>query len=177
MSDERFTATKLDTAKPPMDLIPWEAMVAVAQVLEFGRVKYAKHNWRKGFEWTRLISAALRHIFSFLSGEDLDPESGLHHLAHACCDLMFAIAHVVSGLGKDDRACKLLVEGAADFIPAARVPVHKLLRYEIIYTYPDGTSEPGSREKGQTYASRDIAERALKINYKYLEGFSIREVR
>ena len=73
----RFTATKYDSAKPPMDLIPWEAMEGVARVLDFGRVKYAAHNWRHGFEWGRLVAAALRHLFAFLSGENNDPESGL----------------------------------------------------------------------------------------------------
>ncbi len=104
MTDARFTAgTKHDTGKPPMDLIPWEAMTGVAQVLDFGRVKYAAHNWRGGFEWGRLAAAALRHIFKWLAGEDKDPESGLSHIDHALCCLMFLTAHIKSDLGKDDR--------------------------------------------------------------------------
>jgi len=47
------------------------------------------HNWRKGIEITRLIGAALRHLFAFLRGEDNDPESGLSHIAHCSCCLMF----------------------------------------------------------------------------------------
>jgi hypothetical protein len=110
MTESRFTATKFDQNKPPLDLLPWEAVEEVARVLDFGRQKYAAHNWRKGFLWTRLAAACLRHVFAWLSGQDKDPESGLSHIAHACCDLMFLLAHIVSELGKDDRAHVLLTE-------------------------------------------------------------------
>lgn len=64
-------------------LIPWEAMDVVAQVYNFGASKYAAHNWRKGYEWSKSISALCRHVFAFVRGQDLDPESGLPHLGHA----------------------------------------------------------------------------------------------
>ena len=104
MTESRFTAgTKYDAGKPPMELIPWEAMTGVAQVLDFGRVKYAAHNWRGGFQWGRLAGACLRHVFAWLSGQDNDPESGLSHIDHAICCLMFLSAHIKSALGTDDR--------------------------------------------------------------------------
>lgn len=120
MSDSRFTATKFDAKKPPMELIPWEAMEGVARVLDFGRVKYAAHNWRKGFEWGRLVGAGLRHVFKFLGGEDLDPESGEHHIDHALCCFMFLSAHIKGGLGKDDRAHVLLKEQPEPVYPTAK---------------------------------------------------------
>jgi hypothetical protein len=95
------SGTKYDSGKAPLSLIPPEALVAEAEVLAFGARKYAAHNWRGGFEWSRLIDAALRHITAF--GEDKDPESGLSHLAHARCCLGFLIAHEVNGLGHDNR--------------------------------------------------------------------------
>lgn len=105
MSESRFTAaTKLDAKKPPMELLPWEALEGVALVLDFGRVKYSPWNWRKGFEWGRLSGAAVRHIFAWIGGQDKDPESGLSHIDHAICCLMFLSAHIKSQLGKDDRA-------------------------------------------------------------------------
>lgn len=64
-------------------LIPWEAMDEIARVYAFGAQKYAAHNWRKGYEWSKSFSALSRHIFAFWKGEDRDPESGLSHLAHA----------------------------------------------------------------------------------------------
>lgn len=81
---------KHDQDKPRMDLLDPEALEGVARVLSFGARKYAEHNWRKGLAISRLLGAALRHIFAHLRGEDLDPESGLMHLDHAACCLMFA---------------------------------------------------------------------------------------
>lgn len=60
-------------------------------------------NWAKGFTWSRLIGAALRHLFAFARGEDRDPESGLSHLAHAGCCILFLITHERCKLGTDDR--------------------------------------------------------------------------
>ncbi len=95
--------TKHDAGKPPMELIPWEALEGAARVLDHGKKKYTAHNWRGGFLWGRLAGAALRHLFAWLGGQDLDPESGLPHIDHALCCLMFLSAHVRSGLGVDDR--------------------------------------------------------------------------
>jgi len=64
-------------------LIPWDAMDEVARVYAFGAEKYASHNWRKGYEWSKSFSSLCRHIFAFWRGDDRDPESGLSHLAHA----------------------------------------------------------------------------------------------
>jgi hypothetical protein len=72
-------------------------------VLEFGAKKYDPWNWKGGFKWARVASAVLRHIFSWLGGEDKDPETGLSHLSHASCGLMFLIDFEVNKLGEDDR--------------------------------------------------------------------------
>jgi hypothetical protein len=97
-------ATKHDQEKPRMDLIPAEAMLEVARVMEFGARKYADHNWRKGTKWGRYIGAALRHTFAWMTGESNDPETGLNHLAHAICCLMFVLTYEKTKVGEDDRA-------------------------------------------------------------------------
>jgi Domain of unknown function (DUF5664) len=97
------TGRKDDAGKVRMDLLPPEALVQIAQVLTFGANKYAPHNWRGGFAWSRLIGATLRHIWSWIRGEDKDPESGLSHLAHAGCCIMFLLAFEATGKGEDDR--------------------------------------------------------------------------
>lgn len=97
------TAEHFDTGKPRMDLIDWQAMMGLAQVLEFGAKKYEPNNWRRGMEWNRIAGSALRHISSFLAGEDLDRETGLSHIDHAMCCLMFLSSYVKTGVGTDDR--------------------------------------------------------------------------
>ena len=82
-------ALKFDNGKLPMDLLDPEWMEGVAQVLQFGAQKYAAHNWRKGMEWSRLYAAIQRHLNAFAKGWEYDDETGLSHLLHASCGLMF----------------------------------------------------------------------------------------
>lgn len=98
-----MSGTKHDGNKPRPELLSPDALLAIAEVLAFGAKKYDAHNWRKGFEWSRLLGAAQRHLLAFQAGEDKDPESGLPHLAHLGCCVMFLIEHQTRGLGTDDR--------------------------------------------------------------------------
>ena len=97
------TALKFDNNKLPLHLLSTEAMNQTAAVLAFGAEKYAAHNWRKGFVWSRPLSAAMRHITAFNAGEDKDPESGLSHLAHAACCIMFLLEFEKTRKELDDR--------------------------------------------------------------------------
>jgi hypothetical protein len=94
---------KHDHGKPRMDLLPPEALIEVSRVLGYGANKYAAHNWRKATEWGRYSAAAMRHLTAWMNGEDVDPESGLPHVAHATCCLMFLLALQQTGVGTDDR--------------------------------------------------------------------------
>lgn len=96
-------AVKADGDKVRPELLPVGPMLAIAEVLTFGAKKYADHNWRKGFKWTRLIGAAMRHLFAYARGENKDPETGLSHLAHLGCCVVFLLEHEQRGLGEDDR--------------------------------------------------------------------------
>lgn len=98
-----MSGTKHDAGKAPISLIPRESLEGTASVLAFGAKKYAAHNWRGGFDWSRLLDASYRHLTAFTSGEDLDPESGLPHVHHLACCVAFLQAHYESKLGKDDR--------------------------------------------------------------------------
>jgi len=96
-------AVKSDGYKVRMELLTTLFLQWIARVLTFGAIKYEDHNWSKGFDWSRLIGAAERHLLAFKSGEDWDPETGEHHLAHLGCEIMFLVEHVARGLGNDDR--------------------------------------------------------------------------
>lgn len=72
-------------------LIPQEALDYMARLYGFGAEKYAAHNWRKGYDWSKSYDSLIRHASAFWRGEDLDPETGLPHLAGAafhCFTLM-----------------------------------------------------------------------------------------
>jgi len=53
-------------------------------VLLHGARKYGRHNYRAmGVRASVYYDACMRHLMAWWEGEDIDPDSGLHHLAHA----------------------------------------------------------------------------------------------
>lgn len=83
--------TKYDDGKPALQYwSPW-ALEETARVLAFGAVKYEAWNWAKGIKYTRVFGAMMRHLWAWWRGEQFDEETGLHHLAHAMCCLMFLL--------------------------------------------------------------------------------------
>lgn len=100
---------KADSGKLPLHLLPFDALCGVAEILDLGAKKYAARNWEKGLAWDRVYSAALRHLFSWFQGEDIDPETGLSHMDHALCGLLFLSAFIKRGAGEDNRPSRLAV--------------------------------------------------------------------
>jgi len=95
---ESQTATtggrKFDGGKLQYGLLPPQALKATVDVLTFGAQKYEPDNWKHVPDSKRRYFDALqRHIWAWQEGEQLDPESGKHHLAHALCCLMFLYEH------------------------------------------------------------------------------------
>ena len=87
---------KFDGGKLEYGLLPPLALKEVVKVLTFGAQKYERDNWQKVPDSKRRYFDALqRHTWAWKEGEKLDPESGIHHLAHAMCCLMFLYEHDV----------------------------------------------------------------------------------
>ncbi len=94
---------KDNRGKAPLDLLPSKPLIAAAEIMAFGATKYKPHNWRLGLSWSQTWSSLQRHLLSFNDGEELDPETGSPHLAHALCQLMFLTEYYLTGTGEDDR--------------------------------------------------------------------------
>jgi hypothetical protein len=87
---------KTDNGKVQMSLLPWAALKAVAQVIQHATgSKYPRDNWKlaKPEDLHRFEDAMLRHYEAWHRGEALDPQSGLHHLAHLTCNALFLVWH------------------------------------------------------------------------------------
>lgn len=84
---------KLDGGKAAYHLIPPRVLGDLASVLTYGAGKYAPGNWRKvPAARDRYYSAMMRHVEAWRMGQRKDEESGLPHLAHALCCLVFLAA-------------------------------------------------------------------------------------
>lgn len=81
---------KFDGDKVRFDLMSPEFEKEVAECLTYGANKYGPNNWQNVEDAQNRYYAALRrHINAWRSGEKVDAESGLSHLAHAACNIMF----------------------------------------------------------------------------------------
>ncbi len=78
--------------KVPLQLVPSVATAYMAMGLKEGARKYGPFNWREtNVEAMTYVGATLRHIAAFVDGEDIDPESGNPHLAHAMASLAILV--------------------------------------------------------------------------------------
>ena len=96
-------AVKFDGEKIRYDLIPADSLHALAEIYTFGAKKYEDENWRKGTSWKRIFGAIMRHMWAWFRGEDLDPESGLSHVAHAAWGCFTLLNYINTQKEWDDR--------------------------------------------------------------------------
>lgn len=61
----------------------------MVSALEFGAAKYSPDNWKKGLPTEEILGSLIRHLAALQSGEELDPESNVHHTGHILCNAMF----------------------------------------------------------------------------------------
>lgn len=83
-SPDNNPKTQYGIRKVPLHLVPPIAMAHCATAFADGAKKYGPYNWRqKMVSATVYHGAALRHMMAWFDGEDIAPDSGCHHLAHA----------------------------------------------------------------------------------------------
>jgi hypothetical protein len=82
---------------------PVEALFELGKVYAFGESKYDDYNFRKGYKWSLSYDAVQRHLGLFWNREELDKESGLHHLAHAAWHCFTLLFFSLTSRGTDDR--------------------------------------------------------------------------
>lgn len=81
---------KHDQDKPRWDLLPVEPIEEIVKALTYGAKKYSDNNWKTVEPFTeRYYAAMMRHIVEWRKGNLIDSESGLSHLTHAMCCMLF----------------------------------------------------------------------------------------
>lgn len=83
--------TAIGAKKPPLAFIPPAALLVMGGAMADGARKYGHANWRNNpVSATVYYDAAMRHLLSWMDGEDFAEDSGVHHLGHvmACCAIL-----------------------------------------------------------------------------------------
>ena len=100
---DKSVGVKYDGGKPRFDLIPTVPLETLAKIYTMGAEKYADRNWEKGIQYSRIYAAVMMHLNKYWSSENVDPESGLPHLAHAAWGLLALLEFDVTHPELDDR--------------------------------------------------------------------------
>lgn len=104
---KRETAKKNDKkdGKVPLEYLRMDGISEMCEVFAFGANKYGKDNYLLGHHVDQLTAAALRHILAYQAGQELDPETGKSHVAHAQATLsMLQTQKTLGTLRRDDEA-------------------------------------------------------------------------
>lgn len=112
-------ATKVSISK-----IPSAGQIETSLALTYGAVMYDAYNWRekgKKVGYMTYVDALLRHIYRFIDGEDLDPDSLVHHLGHISAGAQLLFDAIKSGNAIDDRPTPGTASQYMDEV-AARLP-------------------------------------------------------
>lgn len=89
---------------PVSVVVMWEVGVAMLE----GALKYGRHNYRaEGVRVSVYIDAAKGHIDQFIEGEDIDLDSGVHHLSKAIASLIVLRDGQLNNKCVDDRPPKV----------------------------------------------------------------------
>ena len=77
-----------------------------------GAIKYGRHNYRiAGVRASVYIDATVGHLFDYWEGQDIDPDSNLHHITKAIASLYVLRDAQMRNMCEDDRPPKSDVEG------------------------------------------------------------------
>mgnify|MGYP001561776476 FL=1 len=98
---------KHDNEKLRLDLLPFDALMEVAEVYSMGAKKYSDRNWEKGLSYMRVVGALLRHLFAWILGEERATDDKQRHLASVVwCGLALLTYELREMKEFDDRPIK-----------------------------------------------------------------------
>jgi hypothetical protein len=84
--------------------LPWPVIGEGALGMQEGGMKYGRHNYRdEGVAASTYVDAAMRHLLQFWEGEDIDEESGIHHIGKAISTLFVLRDAQLNDMCTDDR--------------------------------------------------------------------------
>lgn len=134
----------IGTKKLPLHLVPESGIAMTAMAFVEGALKYGKYNWRiAGVRSSIYLDALRRHFAKYLNGEDVDPKTGVSHLASICACAMIIMDARLCGKLNDDRPPRAPVGTLIDLLAEDVTRLQELFKDHRPhqYTIQDGVSE------------------------------------
>jgi hypothetical protein len=118
----------IGTMKVPLSVIPTRVLWNLGLAMLEGACKYGRHNYRAaGTRASVYFDATVgRHLLPWWEGEDIDADSGLHHIDKAIASLFVLRDSMLQGNWIDDRPPRAVPDLKALNAKAAEI----IKRYE-----------------------------------------------
>lgn len=99
------------TGKAPLSTVSAPVIAEVGVAMLEGARKYGRHNYRAiGVRASVYYDAAMRHLMAWWEGQNIDPDSGLHHIGKALASLMVLRDAQMNAKCVDDRPPPFIAE-------------------------------------------------------------------
>lgn len=116
------TALRYTGGKRRVDLVPPDAILALADLMTVNGHKYPDRNWEKGMDYSMILGSMERHMLELKSGVDIDHTDNQHHAIKVMWNAMVLYCYWNRKVGNDDRPSipmpepRPLPEGAAAIV-------------------------------------------------------------
>lgn len=132
----------LGIKKAPVSTLPAGVKYGIGLAMLEGARKYGRHNYRVvGVRASVYYDAYNRHVDAWWEGEDIDPDSGLHHLDKAMACLIVLRDSMLKSNWADDRPPKNKIDfeelnqqaaGLIEKYPDSKKPYTEIGQYPAI---------------------------------------------
>lgn len=116
-------ASKNDSEKADLSLIPQIALEAAARAFMVGEKKYGRYNYYKGHQASQLVAAMQRHGSAWMEGEENDPKDGQPHLGSVIACAAMLLQQQKLGTLKDNRYKEPAAEVIYKFEMEPSIPI------------------------------------------------------
>lgn len=148
--------------KVSISYVPTEVLLEAAVAMSEGAIKYGPYNWRDTpVSATVYTDAAWRHISAFMVGEDIDPDSGIHHLTKAITTLMVIRDAIIHNSWVDNRP-----KGGIQTQPELNEIFKAMLARHTVKQAESESSTLGRFTLGESKYFPDIQRTLRRVHYK-----------
>lgn len=104
MSQPDNPKDRIGVRKAPLSVVPMNVVAEIGIGMLEGACKYGRHNYRAArIRSSAYFDATMRHLIAWWEGEDIDPDTGMSHVAKALTSLTVLRDAQMRGMCDDDR--------------------------------------------------------------------------